>query len=76
VGGAEYFAKQHPEIPVFLTDRSNLPEVMRGPLFSAERLEVLQNKSEKETDERFAKKSWVDRISNSNQSRDDSVIKR
>ncbi len=94
-GRAEYFAKQHPEIPVFLTDRSNLPEVMRGPLFSAERLEVLQNKSEKETDERFAKKfsgdkkakefedigsdskkSWVDRISNSNQSRDDSVMKR
>jgi len=77
-GRAEYFAKQHPEIPVFLTDRSNLPEVMRGPLFLAERLEVLQNKSEKEFEDigSDSKKSWVDRISNSNQSRDDSVIKR
>ena len=39
-GRAEYFAKQHPEIPVFLTDRAELPKAMRGELFSAERLEV------------------------------------
>ncbi len=39
-GRAEYFAKQHPEILVFLNDRAELPEAMRGELFSAERLEV------------------------------------
>lgn len=35
---AEYFAKQHPEIPVFITNRNQLPKEMKGDLFYAESL--------------------------------------
>ena len=88
------------EIATFKELRNSLEQEseLRKPkiaLITPERLEVLQNQSEKETDGRFAKrfsgdkkakefenvgsgskKSWVDRLSNPNQSRDDSVIKR
>lgn len=37
---AEYFAKQHPEIPIFITNRNQLPKEMKGELFSAESLSV------------------------------------